>query len=210
MIAHAPLKLRAPETLDEAEHEQFLQMLPTIRSVAHYAFRRWRSDQRQELIAEVLASSFVAFVRLVERDKAELAYPTVLATYGVKQLHTGRQVGSRLNVKDASSPYCQQRKGVRMRPLTRFDTVQGKWREIVVEDRRATPADVAATRIDFADWLRQLPRSKRNVAKLLATGEGTQAAAKRFRLSAARLSQLRNELRTNWEEFQGELFPAAA
>jgi len=152
----------------------------------------------------------LAYCRLVECNKAELAYPTVLAFYGVKQVLSGRRVGSRLNVKDASSPYCQQRKGVRMQPMRRFDPVHGKWQEIVAEDGRATPADVAATRIDFADWLRQLPRFKRNVAKLLATGEGTQAAAKRFRLSKARISQLRSELRTNWEEFQGELLPVAA
>ena len=123
----------------------------------------------------MVANSFLAFRRLVERDKAELAYSTVLATYGVKQVLNGRRVGNRLNVKDASSPYCQQRKGVRMQQMRRLDPVQGKWREIVVEDGYATPADAAATRIDFADWLRQLPRSKRNVAKLLATGEGTQA-----------------------------------
>ena len=210
MIAQAMLPLRTCGTLDQASQDRFLQMLPTIRSVAHYALRRGRSDQRQELIAEVVASSFVAFVRLVERDKADLAYPTVLATYGVKQVLSGRRVGSRLNVKDSSSPYCQQRKGVRMQQMRRFDSVHGKWLDIVVEDGRATPADVAATRIDFADWLRQLPRPKRNVAKLLATGEGTQAAAQRFRLSKARISQLRSELRTNWEEFQGEQVPAAA
>ena len=210
MIAHAPFPLRACGTLDRGAHDRFLEMLPTIRSVAHYAFRRGRSDQRQELIAEVIANSFVAFVRLVERDKSDLAYPTVLATYGVKQVLSGRRVGSRLNVKDASSPYCQQRKGVRMQQMQRFDPMQGAWREIVVEDGRATPAEVAATRIDFADWLRQLPRFKRNVAKILAIGEGTLAAAQRFRLSKARISQLRSELRTNWEEFQGELIPAAA
>jgi hypothetical protein len=210
MIAHASLPLRACRALDQAAQDRFLQMLPTIRSVARYAFCNWSRDQWQELAAEVIANSFVAFVRLVERDKADLAYPTVLATYGVKQVLSGHRVGNRLNVKDASSPYCQQRKGVRMRPLQRFEPMQGKWREIVVEDGRATPADVAATRIDFADWLRQLPRSKRNVAKLLATGEGTSAAAQRFRLSKARISQLRSELRANWDEFQGERFPAAA
>ena len=210
MIARAPLPLRACRTLDRGAHDRFLRMLPTIRSVAHFAFRRGRSDQRQELIAEVIANSFVAFVRLVERDKSDLAYPSALASYGIKQVLSGRRVGNRLNIKDASSPYCQQRKGVRMQQMQRFDPMQGAWREIVVEDGRATPAEVAATRIDFADWLRQLPRSKCNVAKLLATGEGTQEAAQRFRLSKARISQLRSELRTNWEEFQGELFPAAA
>ena len=203
MIARTPLSLRARKTLDRAAQDRFLEMLPTIRFVARSALRNSRRDQRQELAAEVIANSFLAFRRLVERDKADLAYPTALATYGVKQVLDGRRVGNRRNVNDASSPYCHMRKGVRMQQLQRVDPVQGNWREIVVEDGRATPADVAATRIDFAAWLRQLPRSKRDVAKLLATGESTQAAARRFQLSNARISQLRSELRMNWEEFQG-------
>jgi hypothetical protein len=183
MIAHPPLPLRTRRTLDQAAEDRFLQMVPTIRAVARYAFRTWRKDERQELAAEVIANSFVAFARLVERDKVDLAYPTALASFGVKRVLSGRRVGNRLNVKDASSPYCQQQKGVRMQSMRRFDRVQDKWREIVVEDGRATPADLAATRIDFGDWLRQLPKSKRNVAKLLATGEGTSAAAQRFRIA---------------------------
>lgn len=41
---------------------------------------------------------------------------------------------------------------------------------IMVEDRRNTPAGVAATRIDFKSWLRRLDRRKRAAAKLLASG----------------------------------------
>ena len=43
------------------------------------------------------------------------------------------------------------------------------------------------------------------IAKLLAKGETTGAAARKFGLSAGRISQLRQELAESWVEFQGEL-----
>ena len=121
------------------------------------------------------------------------------------QVRAGRKVGSKLNIKDVSSEYCQHRKGVRVERLDRYDVVESGWREILVEDRRATPADIAATRIDFADWLKSLTPKMRRLAKALATGETTQVAACKFRLSPARISQLRRDLQQAWQTFQGEL-----
>jgi len=43
----------------------------------------------------------------------------------------------------------------------------------------------------------------RKVAKVLATNERTSAVARRFRLSPARISQLRRELEHSWRAFQG-------
>jgi len=42
----------------------------------------------------------------------------------------------------------------------------------------------------------------------LATGETTNAAAKKFRISAGRISQLRRELEESWKKFQGDLVAA--
>ncbi|MEA1949813.1 MAG: hypothetical protein U9N87_00395, partial [Planctomycetota bacterium] len=72
-----------------------------------------------------------------------------------------------------------------------------------VEDRSATPADVAASRIDFAAWLRSLSGRYRKIATALATGETTAKVAKMFRLSRGRVSQLRRELKESWQVFQG-------
>jgi hypothetical protein len=47
----------------------------------------------------------------------------------------------------------------------------------VVEDRNAGPAEVAATRIDFSDWLATLPERNRRIAETLATGECTSSVA---------------------------------
>jgi len=50
----------------------------------------------------------------------------------------------------------------------------------------------------------RVPRRKRQIAELLATGESTGTTSKRFGLSAARVSQLRRQLKRSWEKFVGE------
>ncbi len=67
-------------------HEQFLSMLPAIKSHATMAFRHLNSQAREEAIQEAIASALVVFVRLVQLKKVDLAYPTVLAHYAVAQV----------------------------------------------------------------------------------------------------------------------------
>ena len=77
------------------------------------------------------------------------------------------------------------------------------------------PAEIAACRIDFAEWLRRLTARLRKIALALAAGETTNAAARMFGVSPARISQIRDLLRRSWEEFQSgpeigaQLQPAA-
>ena len=52
---------------------------------ARHAFRNLRPQAREEAIEDVTANALVAFIRLVDRGKIELAYPTVLARYGIAQ-----------------------------------------------------------------------------------------------------------------------------
>jgi hypothetical protein len=186
----------------------FEELLPAITKQASVAFRDSPPCEREEQVAETIANCYLAYTRLLERGLGHVIYPTPLATYAIKQVHAGRRVGTKLNVKDVSSEYCRQRKRIRIERLDHYDRDEGGWQEILVEDRRATPADVAATRLDFAAWLQTLRRKERRVAELLSTGESTKVAARRFRISPARISQLRRELRDCWLTFQGEPVPA--
>jgi hypothetical protein len=156
---------------------------------------------REDLLAEVVANAFAAFRRLVARGKAALAYPTVLAKFAIRQVREGRRVGSKRNVQDVLSPYAQHRKGFSVQPLPET-AAQSEWQDLVVEDRHASPADVAGFKIDFSDWLKRLKRSKRQVALRLVAGDTTSEVAVLFRLSPARVSQLRKELHRDWAEFQ--------
>ena len=78
------------------------------------------------------------------------------------------------------------------------------WQEVIVEDKRCGPAEIATMRIDFEAWLTTLSPRMRRIARVLATGETTGTTAARFGVSASRISQLRSQLKQAWHTFQGE------
>ena len=127
MIAR-PKQTRRP--LASSYSVTFLSLLPAIREQARFAFRTEKPELRQELIAEVIANCWVAFVRLVERGLLEVIYPTPLAQYAIKQVRDGRRVGCRLNVRDVSSEYAQRAKHFTVERLDRFDERRGEWKEV--------------------------------------------------------------------------------
>jgi len=185
--------------------QQFLAMRPAIVRIARRASRGRNRDAREEMTADVVAAAYVMFVRLVQRGLEHLAYPSPLGNYGVRQAKDGRKVGMKLNIRDVLSMHCQQRKGVAVERLDRWDEEENQWREAVVEDTRSAPVpDVVCFRVDFATWLAQLSRRSRRMAEFLALGNRTMDAARKFRLSASRVSQVRNELAESWRQFQGE------
>jgi hypothetical protein len=183
------------------ENERFLEMPPRIRRQACMAFRRHRPERKDELIQEVVANAFCTFVALVRRGKADVAYATPLANFAIRQVIAGRQVGTKLNLRDVLSPQTHSACGIAVERLDVFDEQQCQWRQVLVEDRHATPADIAAARIDVAAWLRSLSPRSRRIAKTLAMGETTSDVARRFNVSSARISQLREELKASWEGF---------
>ena len=185
-------------------HRQFLALLPQIVTHAKIAFRHLTPEARAEMVQEVVCNAMQAFVRLVQLKKTDIAYAAPLAAYGCRQARDGRKVGGHLNVKDVSSSYCQRLKGVVMERLDKFDTATDEWEEIVVEDRTAGPAEIARTRIDFTAWLASLKRRDRRIAESLSLGNHTQDVAKRFNVSAGRVSQLRRELAASWRAFVGD------
>jgi hypothetical protein len=185
-------------------HRRFLAMVPAIRRCAEFSFRKLRPDLRKEMVDEVVVNALAAFARLVERGKEDSAYASSLAEYAVKHVRQGREVGNRLNSKDVSSRYAQQRKGFQVERLDQFDASDDEWKEILIEDRKAGPAETAASRIDFAAWLAAMSSLRRKIAQCLATGECTIDAARRFNVTPGRISQLRKEFQSSWSTFHGE------
>ena len=188
-----------------AWHSLFSAMLPRIITHARISFRHLRPEARQDATAECVANAFVAFARLVQLDKVDLAYPSVLARYAVAQVKAHRKVGGSLNVKDVLSGYAQRQKGFFVERLDHFDDEENQWQEAIVQDTRLAPVpDIVAFRCDFSAWLRSLPRRDRRVTATLALGNRTSDVAKRFNVTEGRVSQLRRELAESWRAFVGE------
>jgi hypothetical protein len=185
-------------------HQGFSRMMPAICLHARVCFRNLDPESREEAVQNCLSNAMIAYLRLYELGRVELAYPSALARYAVAQTKDGRVTGSHLNIRDVSSPYCQAKKKVVMERLDQYDSEERAWKEILIADQTCTPADLAASRIDFPAWLDTLSRRDRKVALKLAAGEQPGRVAKLCCVSAGRISQLRRELHAAWQRFIGE------
>ncbi|QDU90469.1 hypothetical protein Pla175_38740 [Pirellulimonas nuda] len=177
-----------------AWHAGFLAMLPGIERQVRMLLRGLTGEALDDARSEAVAQAAVNYHRLAEQGRESDAYSTPLAFYAVRRQRAGQRVGSSFAKQDA------------LEPGRREEEAAG-WAELVA-DRHATPAEIAAVRVDFRDWLDHLPEVKRRLAQTLADGETTQGAAELFGVSSGRISQLRRELAESWRAFTAA--PAAA
>jgi hypothetical protein len=184
---------------------EFESLLPVVRRCAAYAFRRIRRCLREDLIAEAVANAYAAFARLIKRGLAHLVYPTALARFAIRKVWDGRRIGARRSASDVMSEYAQVKRKFAIEQLDHASLRQ-PWEELLT-DRRATPADLAACKLDFCAWLMRLSQANRKVALRLAMGDTTKEAANRFSISASRISQIRRELQNDWYGYHGEPVP---
>jgi hypothetical protein len=201
----APAQKATTEDQNPSWHAAFLALLPAIRKEANYAFRGLKPEAKEDAVEEVVANSCLAFARLVELGKADIAYASVLARFGIQQYRDGRRVGNRLRIGDVLSPYAQKKKGIVVESLDKFDKEENAWQEAIVEDDRTPIPDQVAFRIDFPAWLATFPERDRRIAESLAIGERTSDVANRFHVSPGRISQMRREFWYDWRAFHGEL-----
>ena len=140
------------------------------------------------MVQQVVSNAMQAFVRLVATQKDHIAYarrwpPTAASKPAMEGVSAAPQL------LDISSAYCQRLKSIVLDRLDQFDQEENAWQEVLVEDKHANAAAIVQTKLDVADWLASLNRRDRRVAEFLANGETTMAAARKFRVSAGRISQ---------------------
>jgi hypothetical protein len=189
------------QTLKVREDEQFLELIPDIERYARFAFRALRLEEREEAVAEVVAYAFCAFRRLVERGKLDVAYATPLARFGIARFRSGWLVGNRLSPRDVYSVAAQHRRGFCLQRVQTTGAKSEVWVESLADDTITPVPDQVAFRLEFAAWMGGLSRRERMLVEFLALGNTPSDAAQRFRVSRARVSQLRVELKEGWQEF---------
>jgi hypothetical protein len=183
----------------------FLSVLPAVQTHAQIHFRRLPADNRQEATQEAIAAAGVAYRLLAAKGRLYEAHPSTIADFAVKHVRNGRHVGGRQDAaRDVMSPIAQARYGFRTTGFDLYDHDTGEWRQLTIADRRASVPDLAAFRIDFAQWLKTLTRRDRRIVGALAGGDTTNAVAGRFGISSGRVSQLRRKYEHLWLTFQGE------
>jgi hypothetical protein len=184
-------------------HRTFLaRVLPAVETQAYLRFRHLPPGERDEAKAESIARAVVTYVRLIRRGKARAHFAGRLARFSVLNVLEGRLTASPDNGSDVLSRYARQRRKFEVESLDAGQARFPSWESVLVENRNITPADLAASRIDFREWLGRMKRRRRQIAQTLAAGYGTGEVAAIFQLSAGRISQLRREFEASWRRFQ--------
>ena len=184
--------------------QTFLSLLPGIEQKLRLAFCRLDPEAREDAIEESVVHALLAYVRLHEQGRAEVATPASLAWYSSRQVRRGRPAGGRMNGKEPLSRYGQISNDIQV------EREAGNWIHVLVEDKRAPVADQVAARMDVTAWFTTLTKRMMEIAKDLAFGCSTSEVAEKHGVSAGRISQLRRTLEESWNTFQQEAAPALA
>jgi hypothetical protein len=208
-----------PERNLSSLHHHFLAILPRIETHAQVYFRHIRCPgRRADAIQETIAVSWRWFVRINEQGKDVSEFVSTLASYAVRHVRSGRRLCGSQRAKDAMSPVAQQRHHFKVEPLncstrqsyeTLYADPHGQdemdgYEERLRDNSVTPPPDAAAFRIDFPAWLSRLGPRNREIAQSMAMDLATGELARKYRVSPARISQMRREFWGDWGLFHGQ------
>jgi hypothetical protein len=203
----------------EQLHAEFLQIMPRIETHALIYFRHLKCPgRRADAVAEAVALSWRWFLRVTEQGKDVNEFVSTLANYAVRHVRSGRRLCGQERARDALSALAGQRHHFKVEPLAlstrrdhetlyadphgqdELDAFEGR-----LSDNAVTPPpDAAAFRIDYPAWLSRLGARHREIVADMTLDLGTGELARKYRVSPARISQLRREFCQDWRRFHGE------
>jgi DNA-directed RNA polymerase specialized sigma24 family protein len=194
-----------------AAQQEFTVHLPALEKAARWAFGRGRRLKRQdyeEVLAEVCAAAWSAWVGLLRRGKDPVQVGVHgIANNAVRYVRNGRRVANRSGGRGAMDiyhPAAQKDRGYQViNPDSLDETVNGS--PPGVWTNSCTPADEACFRVDYEQWLGTLSPRRRRIAELLTEGHGTLEVAREIGVTSAAISQTRAWLHVSWRTFQGDM-----
>jgi hypothetical protein len=186
----------------------FLAHLPRFLAHAHFAFRRVGCPHaRADRVAETLALAWRHFAALARRGKRPEEFVTTLALRCSQAVKAGRRLVGCETGQDVLSPVAQVRHGLRVARLPDRDRehdrhpLPDELADALIDNTKSEVPEQAAFRVDFPRWRASLRRRDRRILDALAGGERTADAARRFKISPGRISQLRREFEWGWWAF---------
>jgi DNA-directed RNA polymerase specialized sigma24 family protein len=187
----------------------FLAHLSRFEAHAWFAFRRVGCPHtRADRVAETVALAWRHFATLSRRGKKPEQFVTTLALRCSQAVKAGRRLAGCETGQDVLSPVARVRHGLSVVRLPDHDRafdrhpLPDELAEALADNTKSAVPEQAAFRVDFPRWRASLRRRDRRVLDALAGGERTADAARRFKLSPGRVSQLRREFEEGWEQFQ--------
>jgi hypothetical protein len=179
--------------------------------------------RRDDCIAEVVALCWKWFRSLARRGKDAREFVSVLADYAVRAVRSGRRICAQLKPNDVLSERAQAKRGFRVQSLpisTRrrfqnlYAAVGGQQQIDMLEEQlqhntQTAIPDQVAFRCDFPEWLITQTHRDRCLIRDMARSERTLDLANKYKISQARVSQLRRDFYDDWERFTADLAETA-
>lgn len=185
---------------------EFLDVLPTIQNAIRLSFRSIPcSHRRADLIAEALALCWKWFLRLAQDGRSPAGFVVGFARMAARAVASGRRLCGQEKTNDVLSPVCQFRRGLGVWPLPSASGTFTTAFEQALQDNTQTPVpDQVQFRVDFPRWRLSLSERTRALMDAMALGHRTSDLAVLFGVTSSRVSQLRQELFTDWRMFCGD------
>jgi hypothetical protein len=214
-----PVRLGAT---DDGLHAGFLRILPRIERHAAIYFRDVQcTAKRQDLIAETVALCWSWYLRLMKKGKDGSKFVSALARYAARAVGCGRKLTGQEKAKDVLSSVAQKRHGFKVESLpasTRtslekiYSEVHGQqnrdaWEERLRDNTLTPVPDQASFRLAYPQWVRSLGRCDRRLARFLSLGNSAKDAAREFKLTPGRITQLRQQWCRDWHALHDEDVP---
>ena len=188
-----------PEILSRAQ-AAFTELLPRIERIAGLQHRRLPPGLREDAVAETIGRAWHAYrkMSLEGRDPAPLLDGMV--RFSARHVRAGKLLG-RSESRDVTSRLSRGAGDyfVTALPLGDDDEVAAEVRD-ALRDRAPSPADEAAWRIDWRDFLAALSDKQRAVAEGLEAGLNPTEIARQRGVSKAAVQQVRDTLIRKWQE----------
>ena len=108
----------------------FVTMLPEIEQKLRLAFCRLDPEAREDAMEQGIVHSLLAYCRLVEQGREQVATASSLAWYSSRHVRRGRPAGGHMNGKEPLSRYGQISNGIEV------ERQPGEWIDAMVKDKR--------------------------------------------------------------------------
>src|SRR3954467_3962943 len=203
-------------------HAAFLALLPKLQTHATIYFRDVRCpDTKADKLAECQALAWKWYVRLHEQGKDINQFLMAFIFLVARAVKSGRRACGTERAEDVMSPVAQRRHSFTLEALpssTRrsFEALYGlvngqqdidAYEERLRDNTVTPPPDAAAFRIDWAHFLSKRSERDRRLAHFLSLGHRAKVAAKKFKLSQGRVTQLRQQWCKESSTWAGEEDP---
>jgi len=192
MIASVkPVTPSVNQPVSQSVAPTFESMLPVLTIRFRKAALSIKSyEERTDAVAEMVGIAFGMYVNLAKRGRTDI-FSSPIGEFAVKAFFSGRRVAG-MSATDVTSPRCKF--------LGRSTVVNDGVGKCICR-RTFKPSTIACFNIDFAAWKETLDERTRNLLTDILDGEITSCLARRYKISPARISQIRRELVESWYDF---------